>query len=234
MKKSLFLGLGMVMALLVSGCSTALVSNEARCTVTAPDGTVTERFAKNNIKAFGDRAVEQNLKGSLADATEEDLSAGIQESTQKSESGAVVEFLGKTVETLGRIGEAYFGNGKARTPDSDAANPVAVAESTPADDGTGSTGNAGTDVSTGDEETVYSSDGYDGVPGSGGEGVYGQPGCSRCRAYKASHTDVKIINIKTESNSSAMWAALKKRGFAEGSVKLPVLITADGFTLAAK
>lgn len=107
MKKTLTLCTLLALAVL-TGCSTAMVSNVARCTTTAPDGTVTERYAQNTIKAFGDRAVEQNLKGSLADATEADLSAGIQESAQKSESGAVVEFMGRTVETIGRIGEAYL------------------------------------------------------------------------------------------------------------------------------
>jgi len=106
MKKSMILAA--FAAALISGCSTALVTNEARCTVTAPDGTVTERYAKNKIKAIGDRAVEQNMKGSLADATEGDLSAGIQESAQKSESGEIVKLLGTVIQEGAGFAKAYF------------------------------------------------------------------------------------------------------------------------------
>lgn len=93
MKKVHMMLAALVAALVVGGCSTALVSNVATYEkTTAPDGTVTEkRHAENSIKAMGDRAVEQNLKGSLADATEDDLSAGVRESGQRSESGAIAE-----------------------------------------------------------------------------------------------------------------------------------------------
>jgi hypothetical protein len=216
-----------VAALVVSGCSTAWVSNEARSRVTSPDGTVTERFAQNRIKAFGDRAVEQNLKGSLADATEADLSAGIQESAQQSESGAVVEFMGRTVETLGRVGEAYL----TRT-------------AVPAGAGTNCPGAVCADVKDEggwlkDEDDgasiEYSDAGYDGVPGPEGEGVYGRPNCSRCRAYKAAHPEERIINVDVAKNHADMLAALELKGRPKTEdIAYPVKVTASGYTMRAK
>ena len=108
MKKAMMAIMVAAVCVVVCGCSTALVRNEARFKSTAKDGTVTERVAVNTIKAIGDRAVEQNLKGSLADATEGDLSAGIQESAQKSESGAFFEFLGATVKEAGELAKMYM------------------------------------------------------------------------------------------------------------------------------
>lgn len=208
-------------ALVVTGCSTAWVSNEARYRVTSPDGTVTERFAQNKIKAFGDRAVEQNLKGSLADATEADLSAGIQESAQQSESGAVVEFMGRTVETLGRVGEAYL----TRT-------------AVPAGAGTNCPGGVCAEVPEPEDDGAsieYSDAGYDGVPGPEGEGVYGRPNCSRCRAYKAAHPDVKIINTEVAKNRADMRAALELKGLPKGAdIEYPVEVTATGYTMRAR
>ena len=80
----------------------------------------------------------------------------------------------------------------------------------------------------------YSSDGYGGSPGATGEGVYGRPSCSRCRAYKASHPGVQLINLDTASNRADMWAALRLRGFSGSNASLPVLITADAYTLSAR
>ncbi len=85
-----------------------------------------------------------------------------------------------------------------------------------------------------DTASDVSADGYDGVPGPAGEGVYGRPSCARCRAYKSAHPDADIINIDAASNRADMWAALRLRGFAGGNVALPVAITASAFTLAAK
>lgn len=212
-----------VAALVVTGCSTAWVSNEARYRVTSPDGTVTERFAQNKIKAFGDRAVEQNLKGSLADATEADLSAGIQESAQQSESGAVVEFMGRTVETLGRVGEAYLT--RTAVPAGAGTNCpggvcAEVPEPKPEDDGA---------------SIEYSDAGYDGVPGPEGEGVYGRPNCSRCRAYKAAHPEERIINVDVAKNHADMLAALELKGRPKTEdIAYPVKVTASGYTMRAK
>ncbi len=76
--------------------------------------------------------------------------------------------------------------------------------------------------------------GYNGTPGASGEGVYGRPSCSRCRAYKQAHPDVAIINLDDAANRTAMWNALRKRGFSASNATLPVAITADAYTLSAK
>ena len=81
---------------------------------------------------------------------------------------------------------------------------------------------------------AYSTDGYGGEPGASGVGVYGRPSCSRCRSYRSAHPDVQMINIDNAASRSSMWAALKSRGYAGSSVGLPVVITADAYTVAAK
>lgn len=83
-------------------------------------------------------------------------------------------------------------------------------------------------------QTAYSADGYGGSPGPAGEGVYGRPSCGRCQAYRAAHPDTAIINIDSPANRDDMWAALRLRGFAGQSVALPVVITPDAYTQAAK
>ena len=83
-------------------------------------------------------------------------------------------------------------------------------------------------------QTAYSADGYGGSPGPAGEGVYGRPSCGRCRAYRAAHPDTAIIYIDSPANRDDMWAALRLRGFAGQSVALPVVITPDAYTQAAK
>ena len=89
-------------------------------------------------------------------------------------------------------------------------------------------------VETDAAQADYSADGYGGSPGPAGEGVYGRPSCARCRAYRAAHPDVAIINIDTAANRADMWAALRLRGFSGSGASLPVAVTADAFTLAAR
>jgi hypothetical protein len=84
------------------------------------------------------------------------------------------------------------------------------------------------------ESTAYDTAGYDGSPGASGEGVYGRPSCSRCRAYRAAHPDVELVNVDDAANRADMWAALRLRGFTGANVALPVLITETGFTQSAK
>lgn len=43
-----------------------------------------------------------------------------------------------------------------------------------------------------------------------------------------------MIDIGVAANRADMWAALRKRGFAGQSVALPVRVTADAYTQAAK
>ena len=85
-----------------------------------------------------------------------------------------------------------------------------------------------------DGDTDADPAGYNGTPGPSGEGVYGRPSCSRCQAYRAAHPDVAVINIDDASNRDDLWAALRLRGFTGANVSLPVLITADGYTQAAR
>ena len=89
-------------------------------------------------------------------------------------------------------------------------------------------------ATTSEAAVVYSTEGYGGSPGAEGSGVYGRPSCSRCRAYKSSHPDVAVINIDDSANRTAMWSALRRLGFTASNVSLPVVITADAYTLAAK
>lgn len=76
--------------------------------------------------------------------------------------------------------------------------------------------------------------GYTGSPASDGSGVYGRPTCSRCRAYRAAHPDIEIINLDEPANRAAMWSALKARGFTGTTAALPVLITSSAYTQPAK
>lgn len=76
---------------------------------------------------------------------------------------------------------------------------------------------------------------YNGSPGENGIGVYGRSGCGRCAAYAAAHPDVAMIDIGNEQYRKTMWDTLKGRfKFTGTNVNLPVVITADGFTQAAK
>lgn len=83
-------------------------------------------------------------------------------------------------------------------------------------------------------ETAYSAEKFTGSPGPAGEGVYGRASCARCQAYAAAHPDALLIDIDSGTNRADMWAALRLRGYAGQSVSLPVSITADGYTQAAR
>lgn len=85
-----------------------------------------------------------------------------------------------------------------------------------------------------DAPIAYSPEGYTGVPGPVGEGVYGWPACSRCRAYLADHPEAKIINIDDPGNRADMWTALRLRGYTAATAPLPILITATAYTTSAR
>lgn len=85
-----------------------------------------------------------------------------------------------------------------------------------------------------DAQTAYAPDGYSAAPGPGGEGVYGSPSCGRCRAYRAAHPEANLINTDAPGNLADLFAALRLRGYTGKSVSLPVSITADGYTQAAR
>lgn len=80
----------------------------------------------------------------------------------------------------------------------------------------------------------YSGDGYGATPGDNGGGVYGRPSCGRCQAYRRAHPDTEMINIDDPSARSAMWAALRARGYTASSIDLPVAITENAYTEAAR
>lgn len=83
-------------------------------------------------------------------------------------------------------------------------------------------------------ETSYSDDGYGGTPAADGAGVYGRPSCARCRAYRAAHPGIELINIDDAGNRADMWAALRLRGFSGTSAALPVEIVGSTYTLSAR
>lgn len=83
-------------------------------------------------------------------------------------------------------------------------------------------------------ETAYSAEKFTGSPGPAGEGVYGRASCARCQAYAAAHPEAQLIDLDSGANRADMWAALRLRGYAGQSVSLPVNITADGYTQAAR
>lgn len=83
-------------------------------------------------------------------------------------------------------------------------------------------------------ETVHSAERFTGSPGPAGEGVYGRASCARCQAYAAAHPEAQLIDLDSGANRADMWAALRLRGYAGQSVSLPVSITADGYTQAAR
>ena len=89
------------------------------------------------------------------------------------------------------------------------------------------------ETATSDEAPADPAEGYGGTPAADGSGVYGQPTCSRCRAYRTAHPDTEIIDVRVSANLSALHAALKRLGHT-GSISLPVAVTADGYTQAAK
>jgi hypothetical protein len=93
---------------------------------------------------------------------------------------------------------------------------------------------AASDADVAAASTAYDTTGYDGSPGASGEGVYGRPSCSRCRAYKAAHPDTSIVNVDDAGNRADLWAALRLRGFTGSTVSLPVLVTETSYTQSAK
>jgi len=131
---------------------------------------------------------------------------------------------GKLIDGLIAIGEIAARAKTGAAPAPDTAAPAAA---------------GGPDLTDLSDDSDDSSDrepakGYAGKPGASGEGVYGRPSCSRCRAYLAAHPEAEIIDIDSAGNRADMWAALRLRGYAGQSVSLPVSITADGYTQAAR
>ena len=227
MKKLMMLAAVAVSVSMITGCLTRTL---AQTKTTKPDGTVTESLV--SVTGIGDKASEVASKGLFADGTPETLGAGVADAKASQQSTGVKETLEGMGGLLTGIGQLVAtSQGIPVTP---AVSIAPAASSALAGAGTVQDDSAEYISAT----KAYSDEGYDGVPGEDGVGVYGMASCSGCRAYKAAHPDVKIIDIGVTANHAAMWEALKadKPGFKfdGASVSLPIVITADGYTQAAK
>ena len=215
-----FLLMLVAVMLWASGCFTRAVAY----TKTNPDGSKESRVS---IVGTGDKTSQIAADGLFADGSAEDLGAGVKKAAASQQSTGIGETLtgiAKILEVMDRIkgggGVAPAASVGKPAADTDAAIEAPVTTVAP---------ELGPIV-----EPTYNTDGYTGVPSATGEGVYGRPSCGRCRAFKTAHPDVLIINLDNDTNRSAMWAALRARGFSGTSIQLPVSITADGYVQAAK
>ena len=214
MKKAMMFAALAAVVGMVAGCFTSATAYTKK---TAPDGTVTE--SKVKIVGTGDKASQIAAEGLFADGASDDLGAGVKTASASQQSTGIKE----TLEGMGVL-LTGIGTLVAKTQGVPVPSTAAGAESVIQNPEVGTEGG----------DTEYSSDGYAGAPGADGAGVYGQPGCSRCRSYKAAHPETQIIDVRKADNSSALWAALKRLGYTGASVSLPVVVTTTGYTLSAK
>ena len=195
---------------MVAGCFTSATAYTKK---TAPDGTVTE--SKVKIVGTGDKASQIAAEGLFADGAKDDLGAGVKNASATQQSTGIKE-------TLEGMGVLLTGIGQL----------VAKTQGIPIASSAASGATVNADTLEASVETAAAS-GYGGIPGTDGIGVYGQPTCSRCRAYKAAHPETEIIDVRVAANEAALRSALKRLGHT-GSIQLPVEITATGYTQAAK
>ena len=194
----------------VAGCFTSATAYTEK---TNPDGTKT--VSRVSVIGTGDKASQVAAEGLFADGAADDLGAGVKTASANQQSSGVKE----TLEGMGVL-LSGLGSLMARPQVLSVQAGAASAERGYTYD---------TDPSYDTAPT-----GYTGSPGENGEGVYGNPACSRCRAYRAAHPEVEIINVSVASNAAAMWNALRERGYTGATVALPVTVTADGYTQSAK
>jgi len=200
---------------MVAGCFT---SATAYTETKHADGSVT--VSRVNVIGTGDKASQVAADGLFADGTQEDLGAGVKTASANQKSTGIDGTLQGVGDLLGGIAAVMQAYPAVPTAAAGAAQTSAV-------DG-GYTFAAATTYDTAPTE-------YNGVPGENGIGVYGRSGCGRCAAYAAAHPDIAIIDIGNEQYRKTMWDTLKGRfKFTGTNVNLPVVITADGFTQAAK
>ena len=204
-KLMMFAALAAVVGM-VAGCFTSATAYTKK---TAPDGTVTE--SKVKIVGTGDKASQIAAEGLFADGAADDLGAGVKNASATQQSTGIKE----TLEGMGVL-LTGIGTLVAKTQGIPTAS-AAVPESS----------------ASGSSDTAPAV-AYTGTPLADGVGVYGKAGCGRCAVYKANHPDAQIIDIGVEANRTAMWDALRKLGYTGDGVDLPVVITAKGFTQAAK
>ena len=224
MKKLMTLAAVAVSVSVTAGCMTRTL---AQTKTTKPDGTVTESLV--SVIGIGDKASEVASKGLFADGTPETLGAGVADAKASQQSTGIKETLEGVGGLLTGIGQLVAKSQGIPVTSAVSAAPAASA-APPALAGAVQDDSVEYIPAT----RTYSDAGYDGVPAEDGTGVYGRASCSRCRAYKAAHPDVKVIDIGVAANHVSLWAALKARKFDGASVSLPVVITADGFSQAAK
>lgn len=207
-------------ALMLAGCNSV---SEARYSKTT-DGAVLHTV---RISGRGDKASEVTAQGMFAD----DDGAGVAKAGASQQSTGIADSMRAFGEMSGVIAQAIgmgIGIGRGGFV-AEAGGAVGSTSGTFAGSVTGSSDGAPDTAST-----AYSAEGFAGQPGTDGTGVYGRPSCSRCQAYKRSHPDTAIIDIDEPGNRSAMWRALRSRGYGAGSIDLPVLISANGYTQSAR
>ena len=211
MKKLMMFAALAAVAGMTAGCFTSAVAFTKK---TAPDGTVTE--SKVKIFGTGDKASQIAAEGLFADGAAEDLGAGVRTASATQQSTGIKE-------TLEGMGVLLTGIGQL----------VAKTQGIPIASSAASGATANADTLEASSETVAATSGYGGIPGTDGIGVYGQPTCSRCRAYKTAHPETEIIDVRVAANEAALRSALKRLGHT-GTISLPVEVTATGYTQAAK
>ena len=211
MKKMMMFAALAAVAGMTAGCFTSAVAFTKK---TAPDGTVTE--SKVKIVGTGDKSSQIAAEGLFADGAKDDLGAGVKNASATQQSTGIKE-------TLEGMGVLLTGIGQL----------VAKTQGIPIASSAAFSATANADTLEASSETSAAASGYGGIPGTDGIGVYGQPTCSRCRAYKTAHPETEIIDVRVAANEAALRSALKRLGHT-GSIQLPVEITATGFTQAAK
>ncbi len=195
---------------MLAGCFT---SATAYTETKHADGSVT--MSKVKIIGTGDKASQIASEGLFADGTAEDLGAGVKTASASQQSSGVKETLEGMGVLLGGLGSLMARSQVLSVPAGAAAAERGYTYDTDPSYDTAPTG-------------------YTGSPGETGIGVYGKSGCGRCSAYAAAHPDIAIIDIADARNRAAMWDALRTRGYTGTSVALPVAVTADGYTQAAR
>ena len=211
MKKLMMFAAVLAAGGMVAGCFTSATAYTEK---TNPDGTKTVSRVK--IVGTGDKASQIAAEGLFADGAAEDLGAGVRTASATQQSTGIKE-------TLEGMGVLLTGIGQL----------VAKTQGIPIASSAASGATVNADTLEASSETVAAASGYGGIPGTDGIGVYGQPTCSRCRAYKAAHPETEIIDVRVAANEAALRSALKRLGHT-GAISLPVEVTATGYTQAAK
>lgn len=193
---------------LLAGCLAKSTSTYVRSADGAIKSVVT-------VMGTGDKVSEVAAEGLFAD---ED-GAGVAKSNASQQSSGVAESLQAVVQALA------LGLNMSRGDSSMTLGSLS-----------GTTGASSTFAGAATEGglTSFSNEGFSGVPGLNGVGVYGKTSCGRCQTYLKTHPGIELIDLERGNNSADMWAALRVRGFTGSSVQLPVQITEDGYTEMAK